>query len=422
MVDRDEKQNEIAELWLESDRKNTIIVGTGVGKSKIAMIILENLFESGDLNKDSKILLTIDNTHLRDTNWEEDFKKWGLHHIWKQIQAECYQTTCKWKNTEWDLVIADEIDFSLTPVFKKLYTKNQLSMVLGMTGYVDPKKVELLDTIAPVITEYSTQDAQADGILNSTQLVFVEYDLSKNHKDFVVKYKDSNGQEKSFTQSENDAYAYIEDKCNILYGKISRLEIDPGVAFNSDPAKVKELSNLKYQYNKAIADRKELLYKGIGSKSYTQILISKVLENPNNKILVFSMWTEQADAISEHTYHGKNKKDNKNLSNLSNDEIRVLGVCKAVNRGINLVGVNNMIMESYDGSKTQFTQRHGRGMRLKPNQKMFLYIMLPYYYKKVQNPEDKNSKISVRRPTQMVKWAESMIADFEFINPIRIKL
>ena len=48
--------------------------------------------------------------------------------------------------------------------------------------------------------------------------------------------------------------------------------------------------------------------------------------------------------------------------------------------------------------------------------------MLPYYYKKVQNPEDKNSKISVRRPTQMVKWAESMIADFEFINPIRIKL
>jgi superfamily II DNA or RNA helicase len=422
MVDRDEKQNEIAELWLESDRKNTIVVGTGVGKSKIAMIILESLFESGDLDKNSKILLTIDNTHLRDENWEEDFKKWGLHHIWKQIQAECYQTTCKWKNTEWDLVIADEIDFSLTPVFKKLYTKNQLSMVLGMTGYVDPKKMELLDTIAPVITEYSTQDAQADGILNSTQLVFVEYDLSKNHKDFVVKYKDSNGQEKSFTQSENEAYAYIEDKCNILYGKISRLEIDPEVAFNTDPTKVKELSNLKYQYNKAIADRKDLLYKGIGSKVYTQTLISKVLENPNNKILIFSMWTEQADAISEHTYHGKNKKDNKNLSKLSNDEIRVLGVCKAVNRGINLVGVNNMIMESYDGSKTQFTQRHGRGMRLKPNQKMFLYIMLPYYYKKVQNPEDKNSKISVRRPTQMVKWAESMIADFEFINPIRIKL
>lgn len=107
MVDRDEKQNEIAELWLESDRKNTIVAGTGLGKSKIAMIILESLFESGDLDKNSKILLTVDNTNLRDENWEDDFKKWGLHHIWKQIQAECYQTTCKWKNTEWDLVIAD---------------------------------------------------------------------------------------------------------------------------------------------------------------------------------------------------------------------------------------------------------------------------------------------------------------------------
>ena len=28
---RDDKQEEIAELWLESDRCNTIIVGTGVG-------------------------------------------------------------------------------------------------------------------------------------------------------------------------------------------------------------------------------------------------------------------------------------------------------------------------------------------------------------------------------------------------------
>ena len=47
---RDEKQEEIAELWIESDRKNTLIVGTGVGKSKITKLILSKLFELNHLS------------------------------------------------------------------------------------------------------------------------------------------------------------------------------------------------------------------------------------------------------------------------------------------------------------------------------------------------------------------------------------
>ena len=29
---RDEKQKEISQLWLDSDRKNTLVLGTGFGK------------------------------------------------------------------------------------------------------------------------------------------------------------------------------------------------------------------------------------------------------------------------------------------------------------------------------------------------------------------------------------------------------
>ena len=75
---RDEKQEEIAELWIESDRKNTLIVGTGVGKSKITMLILSKLFELNDLNSDSCILLLTNSEILRDTNWKEDFEKCNL--------------------------------------------------------------------------------------------------------------------------------------------------------------------------------------------------------------------------------------------------------------------------------------------------------------------------------------------------------
>lgn len=314
-----------------------------------------------------------------------------------------------------------EIDFGLTDSYSLVFLNNEIEMILGLTGYIDPMKEELLEQIAPPIIEYSTQDAQSDGILNSTQIVFIEYDLSRNPKDITVNYK-KDGKDKSFTQSENDAYEYIENKCNILWGKIDKLQNDSDVVFGLDAIKLSELRNLKWQFKKATADRKKLLLTGIASREVAKKVIAKVLENPTNKVLCFSMWTDQADSINEFTYHGKNKKGNTSLEDLNSGIIRSVGVCKGVNRGVNLVGVNNLLMESYEGSKTAFNQRHGRGMRLGPGQKMYLYIMLPYYHKKIQSPENKGQKVEVRRPTQMVKWAENMLEGFTVTNPLNIKM
>lgn len=418
---RDEKQEEVSKLWLDSDRKSTLVLGTGFGKSKLAMLILDALFKEGNLTKNSSILLLADSEKLRDDNWKEDFEKWGYSWMWNNIQAECYQTAYKWVNTSWDLVIADEIDFAMTDEFHKVFVNNDFQMVLGLTGYVDPSKEDLINNIAPIIVKYSTQDAQKDGILNGTQVVFVEYDLSRNPKDITVEYT-KGGKKQSFTQSENDAYAYYEDRCNILWGKITQLESDPDVVFGIDAEKMYDLRSLKYRWKKASSDRKNLLFNGIASKSVTKKLISEILKNPNNKVLTFSMYTDQADSINDVTFHGKNKKGNTALEDLSSGKIRSVGVCKAVNRGINLVGVNNLVVESYDGSKTSFHQRHGRGMRLNPNQKMYLYILLPYYRKKIQSPENKDQKVEVRRPTQMVKWATNMLDGFHLHNPMTIKL
>ena len=418
---RNEKQREVSKIWLDSSRIGTLVLGTGFGKSKVTMDIMGELFKSGELTQSSKILLLADSEKLRDDNWKDDFKKWNVEWMWEHVQAECYQTAYKWENTEWDLVIADEIDFGLTEEYSKVFAKNKFKMVLGLTGYIDPAKKELVELIAPVLITYTTQDAQADGILNSTQVVFVEYDLSRNPHDVIIEYV-VGGKKKSFKQSENDAYAYLEDKCNVYYGMITNLESDPDIAFGLDRVKVSKLNQLKAKYKRYIMQRKIALFGGIAAKVKAKELIAKILEKPSNKVLTFSMYTDQADAITHNTYHGKNKKDNTSLEDLNSGNIRAVGVCKAVNRGINLVGVNNIIMESYEGSKTAFHQRHGRGMRLLPDQKLYLYIMLPYYYKKIQSPENPHDTVEVRRPTQMVKWAENMLADFDLGTPLRIKL
>lgn len=416
---RDESQQKAADLWFESNRRNTLLLGTGFGKSRVTMLILDKLFKAGILENNSKILLVSDSQKLRDTNWKDDFIKWDKEWMWNNLQSECYQTVYKWENTEWDIVICDEVDFALTDEYSKLFTNNKLGMILGLTGYVDDSKKELLDQIAPPVVRYSTQDAQRDGLLNKTQVVFVEYDLSRNPTDITVNYK-KGGVDKSFTQSENDAYSYIEDKFNITWGKISKLRADVDVVMGLDDTKIKELNKLEYQLKQAIAKRKELLYTSKSSVAACKSLIGKVLESENNKVLTFSMLTDHADLINEHTYHGKNKKGNLVLDWLVSGEINSVGVCKAVNRGVNLPGVNNLVMESYDSSTTAFTQRHGRGTRLKPDQVMYLYVMLPYYHKKIKSPET-GQMVFVRRPTQAVKWAQEMMVDYKFENaPMKI--
>ena len=418
---RDEKQEKVSKLWLDSDKKNTLILGTGFGKSKVSMIILEKLFEDKLLDTNSKILLLSDSEKLRDNNWKEDFEKWGFSWMWDVIHSECYQTAYKWENTVWDLIIADEIDFGLTEMYSKVFTNNYYKMILGLTGYIDPTKTELLDQIAPALIEYSTQDAQSDGILNNTQIVFVEYDLSQTGDDITVEYMKA-GKKQSFTQSENNAYAYYEQRCNIIWGKISRLEEDPDVVFGMDPAKISEAKSLRYNFNRMAEKRKSLLLNNKTGQQTAKYIINEILKSEKNKVLTFSAYTNQADAINEITYHGKNKKNNTALEDLNKDKIRSVGVCDAINRGMNLVGVNNIVMESYNGSKTKFNQRHGRGMRLLPDQKMYLYILLPYYYKTIESPDSNIGKRTVRRPTQMVKWAESMLEGFKVDNPIRIRV
>lgn len=409
------------ELWLESDRKNSLILGTGTGKSKVAIDILKQLFLDETLCYSSRILLLTNSTDLRDNNWKAEFIKWDALDIWEVITSECYQTVYKWGNTQWDLVIADEIDFCLTDVYGTFFENNTCDMILGLTGFVDDSKQLALSQVAPILMEYSTQDAQDAGILNSTQVVFVRYNLSRNPKDITVKFK-KNGIDTTFTQSENDAYEYTHNQCNISWGEIESIKKKlgtPGIGLSEIAILRQELGKANMKNRRATTERKKLLFSGIAACSVAKALRDKVLSGPGNKVLLFSMRTEQGAKISVNTYNGTNKKDNTALEDLSSGKIRDLAVCKAIDRGTNLVGVNNEIFESYEGSETSFNQRHGRGCRLLPDQKMYLYIMLPYYHKKVKNAEGTGFGYR-QEPTQMVKWAESMLASFKLVNPITI--
>ena len=102
---RDTLQQEAVELLIKE--KNLILEwGTGVGKSRVAILAYRALLYAGYRKV---LLLVAEKDHKR--NWREEFVKClGKEGevIFNDLVVECYQSIKKYNGTEWDLIIADE--------------------------------------------------------------------------------------------------------------------------------------------------------------------------------------------------------------------------------------------------------------------------------------------------------------------------
>lgn len=416
--------------------KAGLVIGTGVGKTKIAIDIVKGLLASESYPDPSrKILILVPSERLRDNDWIKGLDKFGLSR--ENVVLECYQTAYKWVDTHWWAVIADEQDFSLTPEYSAFYLNNAKHFLIGMTGFVTDEKKELMMSLNPICFEYSTQDAQRDGILNPTKFYEVRFPVG-HLKTIPVRFK-KNGVEREFRQSENAAYEYfhknyskalMEFRVNEKDRRAAELVIE-SLANKADKdaaewietkeklIKATKASDAAFgKMKKWAGKRKTLIHTLESSAKVAKELIRVIHQQPGNKVLVFSALTEQADKICEHTYHSKNKDLNK-IQLLSDGKINTCGVCQAVNRGVNLDEVNVLIKESYVGSETDFQQQHGRGVRLRPDQTMYFIVLVPYFWTRVNelNPKTlKEEEKWVMLPTVAADWAANMTASFKY-NP-----
>lgn len=404
---RDEAQKSIVDLYEELDLlKSCGVLSTGFGKSKVTIDIIKRL-------NPEKVLILVNSTLLRDYNWEQEFITWGEEELFKKVELATYQSAYKWKKDKKLLtgyfVIADEVDFAAdTEELSKFFYEYPEVKVLGLTGYITPLKKPWFDTHLPVFSELTAAQAQEMKILNKTHIVFVKYDLSIDKKDIVVSYK-KDGEIKHFTQSENNAYDYANKKVFSIIGEVQ--------AFNKkfmlgDITRVeleKAIKSLEYKLRIATKEREDILLHSKSNREMTTRLVKYILEqSPDNKVIVFSKRTEQSLKLfgENNVYNGAvpKKKAEENYKNFNSGSIRVLGVCEKVNRGANIEGLNNGILESFYGSDTQATQRFGRLMRLSPNQTATMYVLLPYYMRKEIN------NTYTLQETQQVKWARNMLS------------
>lgn len=327
---RNEIQDESVQVWYEKGKSGTIVMPTGAGKNFVALKIAKNY--------KGKVLHLAERTDREDTFKAEIVKFKEIFGVEiPNITYACYQSAYKWENTSWDLVIADEIHDSLSPEYLKFYLNNQYNDLVGLTAtpdlssMVDEKtKGEWLSEIAPIVYTLSIEDARKYGMLPELKVYTILHKLDNTKK--VI---DAGNKKHSFKTTELKSYTYWNE--NFWKGVYSKNE---------------------WMLKNAARRRADLLYK-LPSKVE---LTKKILSELKGRTIVFG---NSLDALLEVT---PNVVSSRNTDSV-NDEIKrrynegsidVLGSFKKLKQGINLEGLDNVVMMGYYSKALDFIQRSGR--------------------------------------------------------------
>jgi len=359
------------------------------------------------------ILILVNSTLLRDSNWETEFKKFDLEDVYKdKVLMQTYQYMYKQDDdfielTENSLIILDEVDFiadtielsRVMNIFPKVRT-------LGLTGFITEAKKAWFESHLPVITEYTAHQAQIDGLLNKIHFVFVKYHLSKDPNGIKVEYVKA-GEKKHFMQSENNAYEYRHNQFAKAIAQKEMIDADFRNGRITMHEAMEKQKSMDYKMRMVINDRSKLLLNSITAANVSKKILAYLEKENKGKTVVFSKRTAQSVEIcgKDRCYNGSQgkKKAKAIFDSFMDGTINVLGVCDKINRGANIDGLRNAILESFFGSDTQATQRFGRLLRLDPDDVATIYVLLPYFMYK-----HKDGSYSCKE-TQQVTWARNML-------------
>ena len=132
----------------------TLAMCTGSGKSRIGILALEKLDHS-----DAKFCIIVPTVKLRDSDWDNEFIKWGKQDILDKTDKYCYKSISKIKKTKkYDCVIFDEVH-NLTENNSIFLANNKINAILGLTATPpeDIEKKNIIDKYCPVVFVFNTQ-------------------------------------------------------------------------------------------------------------------------------------------------------------------------------------------------------------------------------------------------------------------------
>jgi superfamily II DNA or RNA helicase len=395
-------QTEALSRWKLAGKRGLLAMGTGSGKSKVALDRCWELFLQHGENL--RVLIAVPTTKLRDENWPDEVKKWNMYPLIEEkgmTDIVCYASLSKQPEGHYHLVILDEAHRSTeynTQIFGKI-TYDEL-MGLSATPPKDPEKKKLLDALCPTVFTYSIDDGVEDGVVADYDVIVI--DVPPDNSD---KYLNGGNKAKPFKQTEASRYTYltkiIEPRQIQLREKKKALTAAEFIAagtgdYTDANILKKEVNTLEIVLRKKILERAQLIYNLKGKEIVAKRVLAAI-HTEGKRTLVFAGSIAQAEAMTPNTYHSKTNSDK--LQQFISKKIDLLSAVNALNEGMNIPDLDQALIIQVSSNERDLVQRIGRVIRYRPGFKGRIFIL-------------------VATGTVDETWAEKALAS---IDPSRIK-
>ena len=332
MTLRDKRQQEFADVWLNTGKFGILNLCPRFGKIYTTINILEKL-------KPKSILIAYPDNKIKQS-WKDDFEKRGYDD--SHVTYTTHLSLKKHIEEKFDLVVIDEIHLlseAQIEAVKEVIKINHY--ILGLTGTLSRNTEDTLcDELGLcVLGNYSIEQAIEEGVIVDYQITVVTTPLDNKRKN---DYKGKLRTEKQ----QFDSYGYVIESLERQYKNTMFLRLA----------------------------RMRIVQNSVAKMEKTRELLKRHKEE---RVLVFCGVTKIADQLGIPAYHSK-KEEKKIFDDFVEGKGKHLAVVKIGNTGVTYKPLNRVIINYFDSNGENLAQKINRCMAMEydnPDKKAQIYIV-----------------------------------------------
>lgn len=346
------KREEIQKKALEVVKENKYMILeliTGYGKTKVAIDIINSICDRVFYNYESPttILILVAKTVHKQT-WEKEIEKWGGIKS-DYITIECYESLKNYKNSHFDVVIADEMQHLSEARLEVLESIHINEAFVGLSATI---KRNLRDYFIynhnAAVIKCGLKEAVENEVLPEPMVYLLPLTLDSTNYTYKIKKfgRDIITTQKGYYDSISSLIEWYKNK-----------------HFNSRSERMKNLwLSTAGKRLKWCAEQKEA------------VVLSLLNKFKNYKTLTFCSSIEQSERLGKYNITSKNKASVKNLEMFNSNKIKHITACNILNEGVNLTNCRIGIFCNLNSSEIVVKQRVGRILRHKSP-----VVIIPYF-------------------------------------------
>ena len=332
MTLRDQRQQEFANVWLNSGKFCILNLCPRFGKIRTTINILEK-------TKPKSILIAYPDNKIKDS-WKADFEDRGYDD--SNVTYTTHLSLHKHKDDKFDLVVLDEIHLlseAQIEACKELIDNNEC--ILGLTGTLSKWTENTLfsELGLSVIATYTIEQAVNEGVIVDYEINVIRVPLD------TVIMQDFKGKKRT-EKRHFDTYGWMIDKMeregkNTMFLRLGRMRV---------------------------------IQSSLAKRKATQKILDR---HKDERILVFCGVTKIADSLGIPSYHSKSN-EKQIFNDFAEGKGNHLAVVKIGNTGVTYKPLNKVIINYFDSNAENLAQKINRCMAMEynnPDKKAQIYII-----------------------------------------------